>query len=508
MATHFEWEFFSLKELTTKIGSGATPRGGGDAYKESGIPLIRSMNVHFQGFTDNGLAYIDDEQAERLKSATVKNEDVLLNITGASIGRVTTAPQLMDGARVNQHVSIVRPNGALNSGYLAYYLGSPAMQQEIMDTQSGATRQALTKAKIENFQIPTPPVKEQHRIADKIDTLQAKSRRAREALETAKPLLEKFRQSVLAAAFRGELTAEWRKQNPDVKPVEMLLERIRTERRARWEEAELEKMRAKGKEPKNDKWKAKYKEPVPVDTSELPDLPKGWCWASLDQLTSLITSGSRGWGKYYAEEGALFLRVGNLDRDSICLDLTNNAYVLPPEGGEGTRTLVQQGDLLLSITADVGMVAVADDIPEAYINQHVALLRPCAPLNSATMAYALSDPMGLQKIVQKIQYGMTKASLSLVQVRSLPIPVLPLEEQAALEKELKQMDSKVVGMKKTLAQQCEKLLSLEQAILTKAFRGELVPQDPNDEPASVLLERIKAELEASKPKKRTRKKAK
>jgi type I restriction enzyme S subunit len=95
---------------------------------------------------------------------------------------------------------------------------------------------------------------------EKIEALTARSRKAREALEAIPELLDQFRQSVLAAAFRGDLTADWREQNPDVEPAEALLERIRVERRKRWEEAELEKMRAKGKEPTNDKWKAKYKD--------------------------------------------------------------------------------------------------------------------------------------------------------------------------------------------------------------------------------------------------------
>ena len=100
------------------------------------------------------------------------------------------------------------------------------------------------------------------------------------------PLLEKLRQSILAAAFRGDLTKDWRAKNPNVEPASALLARIRTERRAKWEESELAKMKAKGKPPTDDKLKAKYKEPEPVDTTGLPELPEGWCWASLDELLS------------------------------------------------------------------------------------------------------------------------------------------------------------------------------------------------------------------------------
>ena len=98
------------------------------------------------------------------------------------------------------------------------------------------------------------------------------------------PLLEKLRQSILTAAFRGDLTKDWREKHPDVEPAGELLKRIRVERRREWEEGELAKMRAKRKAPADDRWKAKYEEPKPADAKELGGLPKGWCWTKLDHL--------------------------------------------------------------------------------------------------------------------------------------------------------------------------------------------------------------------------------
>ncbi len=134
-----------LGDVTTKVVSGATPRGGEAAYKSSGIPLVRSMNVHFDGFRRDGLAFLDEEQARALKNVEVRAGDVLLNITGASIGRVTVAPPAMDGARVNQHVCIIRPDQRLDSSFLRWYLASPLQQRLINGIESGATRQALTR---------------------------------------------------------------------------------------------------------------------------------------------------------------------------------------------------------------------------------------------------------------------------------------------------------------------------------------------------------------------------
>jgi type I restriction enzyme S subunit len=167
------WPLKPLKSLAVKIGSGATPAGGKESYFTEGIPLIRSMNVHFAGFEPKGLVFLSDEQAKQLANVTVQPSDVLLNITGASIGRVTTAPPEMAGGRVNQHVSIIRPIKELDAQFLAKFLASPAIQRMINDIQVGATREALTKGMIEQFDIPLPPLTEQRRIVAKVDELMA-----------------------------------------------------------------------------------------------------------------------------------------------------------------------------------------------------------------------------------------------------------------------------------------------------------------------------------------------
>ena len=138
--------------------------------------------------------------------------------------------------------------------------------------------QNISARDIGNTRILVPPAKEQRRIVTKLEALQQRTRRARTALDAIPPLLEEFRQSVLTSAFRGDLTADWRAQNPDVEPASVLLERIRQERRHRWEEAELAKMKAKGKVPKDDRWKERYKEPQKADRQTLAQLPRGWCW--------------------------------------------------------------------------------------------------------------------------------------------------------------------------------------------------------------------------------------
>jgi type I restriction enzyme S subunit len=189
---------------------------------------------------------------------------------------------------VNNHAHIIQSKqNLIPLEFLRDYLNSIDLTPYV----SGSAQPKLNQKNLNRVPVPLPPFNEQRRIVEKIEALTARSRKAREALEAIPELLDQFRQSVLAAAFRGDLTADWREQNPDVEPAEALLERIRVERRKRWEEAELEKMRVKGKEPTNEKWKAKYKEPETVDLSELPELPTGWTWASAMQACEEVFLG-------------------------------------------------------------------------------------------------------------------------------------------------------------------------------------------------------------------------
>ena len=164
------WELTPLKKITTKIGSGATPRGGNSAYKTEGITLIRSLNVHDFEFRYEGLAFINEKQASetRLARVIVEPKDILLNITGASVARCCIVPEHLLPARVNQHVSLVRvdPNRA-DSHYVLYCINSPVYKHQLLTlAQGGATREALTQEIIGNLEIPLPPIPIQRKIAN------------------------------------------------------------------------------------------------------------------------------------------------------------------------------------------------------------------------------------------------------------------------------------------------------------------------------------------------------
>ncbi|MFY0664456.1 MAG: restriction endonuclease subunit S [Natronospirillum sp.] len=194
------WHWHKLKELTTKIGSGATPKGGDKAYKRSGISLIRSLNVHDCLFKDDRLAFIDNEQADALKNVIVESGDVLLNITGASIARCCIVPDEFLPARVNQHVTIIRSTEKVESKFLNYLIVSPKFKAQLLwQGAGGATRQALTKAMVEELDIPLPSLPEQKRIVEKLDALLTRIDTAIEHLQESITLADALLKSSLSS---------------------------------------------------------------------------------------------------------------------------------------------------------------------------------------------------------------------------------------------------------------------------------------------------------------------
>jgi len=197
-------EVVRLGEVADKIGSGVTPRGGQDSYLSEGIPLIRSQNVHLNHFKREGLALISKEQDALMKETRVYPDDVLLNITGASIGRVCVVPGELCPANVNQHVCIIRAGDVFDPNYLSLWLSRPSFQKYIWGAQSGATRQALTKEMIENFQIPKPAIEVQRSITSSLMLVMHEAKRVSEVLDSQLDALNKLSTAYLCEAFDGD----------------------------------------------------------------------------------------------------------------------------------------------------------------------------------------------------------------------------------------------------------------------------------------------------------------
>ncbi len=266
--------------------------------------------------------------------------------------------------------------------------------------------------------------------------------------------------------------------------------------RSRWEAKQLAKFQEQGKTPPKE-WQKKYPEPAEPDTADLSELPPEWVWATMDQLSEFITSGSRGWADYYSDIGATFIRSQNINKDR--LDLTDIAFVDPPRAAEGARTRVRMNDLLLTITgANVGKAARVDvDIEEAYVSQHVSLIRIVEPALSDYLHLFLISSAGGRGQLDKEAYGAGKPGLNLQQVAAVSVPLPGLPEIRALIEAISMIAKASSDQESAITSSIRQSTAQRQNILRAAFAGQLVPQDPNDEPASVLLARIRAEREAT-----------
>ena len=200
-----EWHTYKLKDITTKIGSGSTPTGGSGAYKAEGITLIRSQNVLDYKFTEDGLAFIDDDQAYSLRNVIVEVNDVLLNITGDSVARCCGAPANWLPARVNQHVAILRSDtDKLDHRFLKYSLLA-SKEELLILSEIGGTRNALTKGMLEDYEISIPTLPEQKAIASVLSSLDDKI----DLLHRQNKTLEAMAETLFRQWFIEEAKEDW-----------------------------------------------------------------------------------------------------------------------------------------------------------------------------------------------------------------------------------------------------------------------------------------------------------
>ena len=503
------WVAVTLEDIVTKLvdGSHNPPK-----KQTSGLPMASAKNIRDGDIDLTDVRLITAEAFEQENSRTqVLPGDILLTIVGA-IGRTAVVHDNLPKFTLQRSVAVVRPE-SVDSSFIAYTFESPNVQKWLDSKAKGTAQKGVYLKTLRQMPLGVPPLLEQKRIVKKINHLKGLSRRARAALEAVEPLLEKFRQSVLAAAFRGDLTADWRAQNPDVEPASKLLERVRRERRQRWEEAELEKMRAKGRVPRDDRWKKKYKEPGEVDRTGLPDLPEGWDWATLEHLKAFepnsLTDGPFG-SKLktadYVQEGIRVIRLGNIGVGEFKDE--NTAYISQEKYLSLRKHEIFPGDLVIAALAEpVGRATlVPTEVGKAIVKADCIRMKPLTCFSNLYLMHCLNSPDGRSR-AELLSHGVGRLRINMANMRSLPIPVAPLAEQALLVTRVEGTLCQVNELKQTQAALCHKLNHLDQSILTQAFQGQLVPQDPNDEPASVLLERIRKAREAqAKAKKGRRRK--
>lgn len=491
------WELVTFSELFDINGGSQPPKSTFSDSKKPGY--VRLLQI--RDFSSDRFAiYIPDTD----KWPKCTEEDIMIGRYGASIGRVLTGKA---GAYNVAMVKIIYSRKNLVKDWVKFFLGSSFFQNPIA-LLSRSAQNGFNKSDLAPILLPLPPLPEQRRIVAKIEALQERSDRARAALAAVPPLLEKFRQSVLAAAFRGDLTKEWRKKHPHAEPASELLARIRTERRRRWEESELAKMRAKGQTPKDNAWKKKYQEPAPVDDTDLPELPVGWVWSNTAGI-AFVEGGLTRNNSLRSNTDLVVplvtvaaVRLRHIDAEGI------SEIGILPEDGDKAKLL--KDDLLVvegnGSLEHIGRVALWDNsIPNARHQNHLIRIRPIIVTPQYLLEW-MASPEGRNLLINEATSAAGLYNLSLSKVGRIALPIPPIDEQLEIMRRIHELWEIFPNIEASSSKFLHRFDGLSKSILAKAFRGELVPQDPNDEPASVLLARIRAEREKSITKHRTRRK--
>ncbi|MDE2717674.1 MAG: restriction endonuclease subunit S [Chloroflexota bacterium] len=430
---------------------------------------------------------------------TVEQDTVLLCKINPRINRVWIVGSYSEHAKIASTEWLpFFPLSGLDPRYLAYYLRQNIIRDYLASNASGVggSLMRVRAATFKELKFRVAPMIEQTRIAEALDELFSDLDAGVAALERARDRLNIYRASVLKAAVEGTLTADWRVAHPHAEPASELLKRVLAERRRRWEEEQLRKFAEKRKVPPKN-WRARYKEPVSPDTADLPSLPEGWVVTSMDAVTSRITSGSRDWRRYYGEGSGTFIMAQNVSPGQYN-PAFRQAVNPPPEDPSCERSLVQIDDLLVTIvganTGDVCRIRLP--LVDHYVCQSVALMRPTHRTLSSFLDVYCNSPSGAQFHYNRYLYGAGRPHLSFDQLRMTPVVLPPEAEQHAIVNTVDDMLSSIDHIGANIRTKLKSVQRLRQAILRYAFTGSLVPQDPNDEPASELLKRIANEREA------------
>ena len=408
------------------------------------IPTIRAFSEVRNGFT----AFRDGDVIMAKITPCMEN------------GKAALARGLQNGLGFGStEFHVLRSKGAVLPEYVYHFIRQESFRRVAEGEMTGSVGQKRVPASfLEQAELPLPPLAEQRRIVAKVEELLVQVNAARERLARVPTILKRLRQSVLAAACSGRLTADRR---------------------------------------------GGQAEPGSVD-----EYPAGWRLTTLGLLAKpslngrgFVTSGSRGWAQYVSTVGPFFIRSENINTEY--LRLADAIRVMPPAGAEVERTRVRAGDLLLTITGNnVGRTAIVpDECPLAHVSQHVAIIRLIRPCEAPYLWIWLRSEKHGQAQLRSYFYGETKPGLNLQQVKDVVVHLPPLAEQREVVRRAEVLFALADAIEKRVTAATLRVEKLTQAILARAFRGELVPTEAeltrsegrDYESASALLARIRAE---------------
>lgn len=388
---------------------------------------------------------------------------------------------------------VLRPTEAVSAKLIYFFVSSSSVRHEAQHQMTGAVGQKrVPKRYLETKGFPLPPLNEQHRIVEKIETLFARLDKGEEGLRAVQTLLARYRQSVLKAAVTGQLTADWRTKNAHhLEHGRDLLARILNNRRETWQ------------------GRGTYKEPAAPNTTDLPELPEGWVWASVEQLARVMGGLTKNKQRQNMPLRRPMLRVANVYQDRLELE---NIHETGITEAECARTSLECFDLLVvegnGSKDQIGRMAIwQNEIPDAVHQNHLIKVRMIEKDLVRYALYWFQSLNGRKNIEDVASSTSGLYTLSISKVGTLLVPVPYFQEIPEIIALVEESMSKISHLEAYCQTELTRAAALRQSILKDAFAGRLVPQDPTDEPAAALLERIRQARTAAKPTKKPRGKA-
>jgi type I restriction enzyme S subunit len=401
----------------------------------------------------SGAVHLEDETDTKTDMILVKNGDLVISGINAAKGAIAVYEEDEDVLATVHYSSYEFNSDRISVDFLKWFFKSPEFSDLLKAQVPGGIKTELKPKHLLPLKIKIPDLSEQITIAEHLNRISFKQAKLEHEISRQEAFLVRLWQAIMADAAKGTLTNDWRAQNTAAESVADLLSQI--ERR----KAQIlieKKLRADKPLP-------------PISPEEIPfEIPPTWAWVRYGDLCEFVTSGSRGWQQFYSDSGALFIRAQNIKTDR--LSLADQAFVNLPNKTEGLRAKVAKGDILVTITGSnlAKTALVEEEFKEAYVSQHIALTRPVEPNLGRWLHQQLTTDHGSRRTLLGYSKG-DKPGLNLPNVRSVPVPIPPLEEQQIILDRVEGLMEYCTALKKEIAISRTYTEKVMEAALGEAF---------------------------------------